>query len=122
MALNFKFVDGMTYEYLSVLETEEFWNGSNRRTLSFEMDRAAANIEILDSLCTEENCATLELINTESGVTNIYDGYVLKLKVGVEPVCIQAETPDTPAVYEDRIMLKLGRRTYIEEQLHKLEV
>lgn len=120
MALKIKFVNGKTQEYLNALETEEYFNGSNRRTLTFEIAREAANLEELDALCAEENLAKLELINEEEDISNIYEGYVLKLKVGVEPVLVTAETPDAPAVYEDRVVLKVGRRTYIEEKLHKL--
>jgi len=53
-------------------------------------------------------------------VTNIYDGYVLKLKCGIEKKLIQPETPQAAAVYEDRLIFKLGKSTYIEEQLHRL--
>ena len=133
MALKVKFADSKKteIEYLSALETEEYFNGSSRRTLTFEMARDAANVETLDKLCSvENNVARLELINDaveikhEDGtietttVTNIYDGYVLKLKVGVEPKLVNSETQ----AYEDRIVLKLGKRTYLEDQLHKLGV
>ena len=120
MALKIKFIGGAEQAYIKALETEEYYNGSSRRTLTFEMERNAVNLEELDALCTEENLAKLELINEEENVTNLYEGYVLKLKVGVEPILVTAETPDAPAAYEDRVILKVGKRTYIEEQLHKL--
>ena len=122
MALKIKFNGGEDLPYLSALETEEYWNGSSRRTLTFQLARDAANLEELDGLCTEQNLAQLELINDEMGATNVYEGYQLKLKVGVEPVLVSAETPEAPAAYEDRIVLKLGKRTYIEQQLHDLGV
>lgn len=120
--LKLKLTNGKEYEYLKAFETEEFFNGSSRRTLTFEMARTAADLEELDTDCTETNCETIELTNTEMGITNIYDDYVLKLKVGVEPVIIQSESPENSAVYEDRIILKLGKRTYIEQQLKDLGV
>ncbi len=125
MALKVKFADSNKTEivYLNALETEEFYNGSSRRTLTFEIARDAVNIEDLDTLCGVENNVTkLELINEEKDITNIYENYVLKLKVGVEPKLIQAETPETAAVYEDRVVLKLGKRTYIEQKLHDLGI
>lgn len=120
MALKMKFANGEMQGYLMALETEEYYNGSSRRTLTFEIARDTADLERLDALCTEENLTKLELINEEEGVSNIYDGYVLKLKVGVEPVLETAETPDTPAVYENRVILKLGKLTYIESRLKAL--
>lgn len=119
MALKIIFSDtGKTEQgYLQALETEEYYNGSSRRTLTFDIARDAADIEALDVLCSaEDNVARLELVNEEMGATNFYDGYVLKLKVGVEPKLIDPETQ----TYEDRVVLKLGKRTYIEQKLHGL--
>lgn len=119
MAFKVKFADNTEIAYLFATETEEYFNGASRRTLTFEMARDAYNLEKLDTLCgTENNVATLTLINEDEGVTNIYEGYVLKLKVGVEPILVDAETN----TYEDRIVLKMGKRTYIEQQLHDLGI
>lgn len=118
MALKIKFVNGKTQVYLNAFETEEYYNGSNRRTLTFEIARDAADLEKLDVLCTEDNLARLELINEEEDITNIYDSYVLKLKLGVEQKLVNADTN----TYVDRVILKVGKRTYIEQKLHDLEV
>ena len=108
-----RFANGTEVPYLTAIETEEFWAGASRRTLSFGIDREAVGLDALDNLCTEDNCKKLELINEEADITNIYDGYVLKLQLGVKRV---AEGEG----YVERIGLKLGKRTFIEEQLHKL--
>lgn len=121
MALKVKFADSkkIEIEYLDAFETEEYYNGNSRRTLSFEMAPGAYDLEKLNELCSiEANVAKLELINEEKSITNIHEGYVLKLKVGIEPKLINAETQ----TYEDRIVLKLGKRTYIEEKLHQLGI
>ena len=116
-------------EYLSALETEEFFNGSSRRTLTVTCAPDAISLDMLNALLTEENLASVTLVNTEAGtddegnaltVTNVYDGYVLKLSCGIRNELVQTETPDSAAVYADRLVFKLGKRTYIEEQLHKL--
>ena len=117
--MNIKFTNGTNFEYLNALETEEFFNGSNRRTLTFECSVGVISVDELNALLSNEaNTASIELSNED--ITNIYDGYVLKLKCGIESKLIQAESPEAPAVYEDRLVFKLGKRTYIEEQLHKL--
>lgn len=116
-------------EYLSALETEEFFNGSSRRTLTITCAPDTISIDALNALLTEENLASVTLVNTSAGtdeegneltVTNVYDGYVLKLSCGIRNELVQSETPDSAAVYADRLVFKLGKRTYIEEQLHKL--
>ena len=117
--MNIKFANGTNFEYLNALETEERYNGSSRRTLTFECEVGVIGVDELNNLLNDEkNTIMIELSSNE--VTNIHEGYVLKLKCGIENKLIQAETPETPAVYEDRLIFKLGKRTYIEEQLHKL--
>ena len=108
------------FEYLNALETEEYYNGSSRRTLTVTCAHDAIGLDKLNALLIEENLAKIELINDEQGVTSYHDGYVLKLECGIKATLVQPETPDTPAVYEDRLIFKIGKRTYIEEQLHKL--
>lgn len=115
MALKIRFTNKTEVAYLNAIETEEYFNGASRRTLTFDIARDAVGLDALDNLCTEENCTKLELINEDEGITNIYEGYVLKLQLGVKRV---AEGEG----YVERIGLKLGKRTFIEEQLHKLGV
>lgn len=117
--MNIKFANGTNFEYLEALETEEYFNGASRRTLTFECEVGVIGVDELNTvLSNETNTATITLTNED--VTNIYDGYVLKLKCGVENRLIKEETAESPAVYEDRLVFKLGKRTYIEEQLKKL--
>lgn len=127
------------FEYLTSLETEEFYNGSSRRTLTVNCAADAIGLDELNALLTEENLAQIVMTNTEGipvygdpdeegvaeidhydPIVNYFDGYVLKLSCGITSVMAQPETPDTPAVYEEQIVFKVGKRTYIEEQLHKL--
>ena len=116
-----KFANGTNFSYLNALETEQFYNGSSRRTLSFECAVGAISVDELNTLLSSEaNTASIGLSNGDK--TNIYDGYVLKMEVGIKPVLVQAETPEAAAVYEDRLIFKLGKRTYIEEQLARLGV
>ena len=136
------------FEYLNSLETEEYYNGSSRRTLTVNCSSDAIGLDELNVLLTEDNLAGLVMTNTEGisvykdvlaeneegemvptgeqefdhfdPIVNYFDGYVLKLSCGITSVITQPETPDTPAVYEEQIVFKIGKRTYIEEQLHKL--
>ena len=112
-----------TVTYLNAIETEEFYNGSSRRTLTFECAPDAASVDALNVLISAEaNVADVTLTNDDLDVSNVYSDYVLKLKVGIEPKLVASDTPDAPAVYEDRLIIKLGKRTYIEQRLHELEI
>ncbi len=133
--MNIKFLNGTNFEYLNAVETEEYYNGASRRTLTFEAEVGVISVDELNSLLSDEaNTKSITLTGdvvemfddegTPAGETaqavNIYDGYVLKCRCGVENKLIEAETPESAAVYEDRLVFKLGKRTYIEEQLHRL--
>ena len=107
-------------EYLNALETEEFYNGASRRTLTVTCAPDAIGVDSLNALLTEENLASVTMTDDESGAVNIYEGYVLKLACGIRNEKVQEETPENAAVYADRLVFKLGKRTYIEEQLKKL--
>ncbi|MBR2028066.1 MAG: hypothetical protein IKA10_03610 [Oscillospiraceae bacterium] len=121
--MNIKFLNGTAFEYIDAVETEEFYNGASRRTLTFECEAEAIGVDLLNSvLSNEENTKSITLENAEENAVNIYDDYQLKLKCGIENRLVKSETPDMPAVYTDRLVFKLGKRTYIEEQLKKLGI
>ena len=114
--------------YLDAIETEEFWGGSSRRTLTFTCAADAVSIDALNAILSDTaNTETLALQGAvvtpegkEQAVTNLYEGYTMKLSVGIDSVLVQPESPDSAAVYADRLVFKLGRPTFIEQQLAKL--
>lgn len=130
------FGNGAEVTYLDAIETEEYWGGSSRRTLTFACAADAISVDALNTILSDTaNTETLALHGTipterqdadgqtvvaETPVTNIYEGYTMKLKVGVEKELTQHESPQSAAVYTDRLVFKLGRPTYIEQQLAAL--
>ena len=131
------FKNGAELTYLDAIETEEYWGGSSRRTLTFTCEADAVSIDALNTILSDAgNTQTLELtgfitvqqnqdgnvVEVQAPVTNIYDGYTLKLAVGIDKVLVQQESPDSAAVYADRLVFKLGRPTFIEQQMAKLGI
>lgn len=122
------FENGAEVTYLDAIETEEYWGGSSRRTLTFTCAPDAVSIDALNAILSDAaNTGTLALqgaiVNpdgSEQAVTNLYEGYTMKLAVGIDKVLVQPESPDSAAVYADRLVFKLGKPTYIEAQLAKL--
>lgn len=116
-----KFTNNKAIKYLNAIETEEYFNGSSRRTLTVYCDTNAISVNELNTLLSSEsNVSTITLINEEEIAQSIFTGYVLKLKVSIEPVLVESEATETPAVYQDQLIFKMGKRTYIEDQLAKL--
>lgn len=117
MALILKLGDGFEQEYAkAAIETEEYYNGASRRTLTFEFDPDKVNLNTLRAHCTEENLQTVELENTEMDVSETYEGYVLRLELTEKSV--QADPESTE--YVNVVMLKIGKRTPSEASLAKI--
>ena len=115
------FANNQQLPYLDAVETEEYWGGSNRRTLTFTCAADAVSVDALNAILNDSaNTAALSLSNEELGITNLYEGYTMKLKIGIEPVLTQPDSPDAAAIYADRLVFKLGKPTYIEAQLARL--
>lgn len=113
-------IGGVEFEYIDVREREEKYNGEDRRTLTVYCMPGVIGMDVLNAMLTEQNLASITLENTDTGAVAIHEGYVLKLACGIHSEKIQDETPNSPALYEDRLVFKIGRRTYIEQKLHEL--
>jgi hypothetical protein len=91
--------------------------GANRDTLTFvfpgDMDMAE-----LDSIFSAFNCESIT-VEDETG-SYIHKGYTVRGELNKTTVCTAAETEEAPAVYEDRINVVMGQRTYAESQLASL--
>ena len=131
------FGNGKEVAYSNAIETEEVWGGSSRRTLTFTCAPDAVSIDELNTILSDAaNTEMLTLMGSiaaeeerdgetvvvEVPVTNIYEGYTMKLNVGIDRVLVQPETPDSAAVYADMLVFKLGRPTFIEQQLAALGI
>ena len=131
--MEIKFANGQGMEFTASFEGEEYYNGYSRRVLTVEFDPDKTGIDRLNRvLSDEDNLAQITLTGTapvradqqtaavRETVTNIFDGYVLKLECGIKSVLRQPETNGMPAVYTEKLIAKLGRRTYIEQALKNL--
>lgn len=92
--------------------------GANRDTLTFvfpgDMDMAE-----LDGIFTAANCESIT-VEDETG-SYIHKGYTVRGELSKTTVCVSNETEDAPAVYEDRINVVMGQRTYAEKQMEETQ-
>ena len=93
--------------------------GATRDTLTFvfpaDMDMAE-----LDGIFTAKNCEsiTLESVDDQGKpVINIHKGYTIRDELSKAVVCTKEATDESPAVYEERINVVMGQRTYTEKQM-----
>ena len=84
--------------------------------ITFECDPTTGVDEINAIVSDENNVATITLTG-DDGIQSIHDGYILKLKVGLESV--PQYTEDGPQ-YAERLVFKLGKMTYIEQKIKQI--
>jgi hypothetical protein len=92
--------------------------GAFRDTLTFvfpaDMDTAE-----LDGIFTAKNCESIT-VEDETG-SYIHKGYTVRGELNKTTVCTAEETEETPAVYEERINVVMGQRTYTEAKIAEME-
>lgn len=91
--------------------------GANRDTLTFVFS-ADKDMAELDGIFTAKNCESIT-VEDETG-SYIHKGYTVRGELSKTTVCVSNETEDAPAVYEERIHVVMGQRTYAESQLASL--
>ncbi len=112
-----KFSNNKEFEYLKAIETEEYFNGSNRRTLTFEFNPKLVDISELNSIASdEENVKIITLTNKE--ITNIYEEYILRLKIEIDQKYDTEKITQTDL--DDVLILKLGKLTPVEKALREV--
>ena len=97
--------------------------GANRDTLTFVFP-ADTNMAELDSIFSAANCDSITIESVDENgktVINIHKGYTVRGELNKTVVCVSDETEEAPAVYEERINVVIGQRTYAETKLAEME-
>lgn len=102
---------------LNVIGGRKNVQGANRDTLTFVFP-ADTNMAELDGIFSTANCESIT-IEDETG-SYIHKGYTVRGELSKTSVCVEAETDESPAVYEDRVNIVMGQRTYAESQIASL--
>ena len=89
--------------------------GARRDVLTFVFPVSAGLVE-LDSLFTPANCERITITDDE-GNEAIHKAYTIRAEIQKTNMEVEPATEETDAVYEDRIMVSMGQRTYTESQL-----
>ena len=97
-----------------------FVQGAKRDTLSFVFP-ATEDMGALDTAFSESACESIAIIGDDES-ESIYKGYVIRAELKKAPVEVSPETPEAPAITEERITVSMSQRTYIETQLAILGV
>lgn len=103
---------------INVIGGRKHVQGANRDTLTFvfpaDMDMAE-----LDSIFTAKNCESITVEDVTGSY--IHKAYTVRGELNKVSVCTAEETEENPAVYEDRINVVMGQRTFAETKMAEME-
>ena len=102
---------------LEVSGATQYIQGSNRDALTFVF-AASEGMEAMDAAFSPDNCETITIRDGSEEYT--HSGYTVRGSLSKAPVLVTPETADAPAVYEDRITVTMGQRTYVETLLAQI--
>jgi hypothetical protein len=88
--------------------------GANRDVLSFIFP-ADTSMDELDSLFTATNCEAIKIVNGDKEY--VHNAYTIRTELKREPVEVKPATATEAAMYENRVIVSMGQRTYMETQL-----
>ena len=102
---------------LEVSGATQYIQGSNRDALTFVF-AASEGMGAMDAAFSPDNCETITIRDGSEEYT--HSGYTVRGGLSKAPVLVMPETADAPAVYEDRITVTMGQRTYVETLLAQI--
>lgn len=114
-----KLADGSELEPLSILGKKMNIQGQTRDVLQFVFS-GDTDMSFLDETFSDANCAEITILDDENIVQGVFKQYGIRDELKKENVVVQEETPETAAVYEERIFISMAQKTYTEITLSNL--
>ena len=111
-------VNGTTLEAVSVIGATQFYQGTNRKTLEIHFATGETDFAELNTLFANPGSITI----MDDGGTYQHDNYALRVSTALRPVVVTPETDEAPAVMEDRYVIVLAQKTYMETLMEEVKL
>ena len=115
-----KFNDGVEVTALVVNGQSRFFQNAQRDSLEFIFKKGDYLFDTLDTYFANKNKTRKITLIDEAQNQFIYDDYVLRVSMSLNPVVISPETSTDPEVTEERISVIMARQTYMEKMIEQL--
>lgn len=109
-----KLANGTELSPISAIGEKRTVQGAYRDTISFIFP-VETSLDELDALFTAKNCEKITISDGEGEY--IHNAYTIRVELKREPVEVEPATESAGAVYENRAIITMGQRTYIESQI-----
>lgn len=107
--------NGIVLNPITAIGTSKFVQGAIRDTISFVFPEET-DLNEMDATFTPENCETITVNGDED---YLYSGYTIRAEVKRAPIEVFPATETEEAVYENRVIVSMSQRTYLESQVAK---
>lgn len=114
MTLNF--ADNTSLTALQINASKRFYQNANRDSLEIVFDPTTVSFETLRTVFSDPTKLSSIAIDGKY----LYEDYTVRIKLALEPTVISEDTPDSPAVTEERFIVIIAQSTYIEKALAAL--
>lgn len=115
-----KFLDGLELDVIQVNGSRRYFQGAQRDALEFVFRKGDYPFSTLDSYFADKDNTRKMTIIDDSGNQYVYDDYILRVSMSLNPVVIEPATSTTPEVTEERISVTMAQQTYLEKLVEQL--
>lgn len=112
--MNIILANGAELAPITVTGEKRTVQGASRDVLSFVFP-ADTSMDELDSIFTAENCESIAIVDGDSKY--VHNAYTVRAELKREPVMVTPATESEAAIYENRVIVSMGQRTYTESQI-----
>lgn len=110
--------NGTELSPISVTGSRRTVQGASRDVLSFVFP-AETSMDELDSIFSAKNCEVITI--TEAENQYVHKAYTVRAELKREPVLVTPATESSAEVYESRVIVSMGQRTYAETQIAEMQ-
>ncbi|MGD9663006.1 MAG: hypothetical protein AB7U63_17250 [Porticoccaceae bacterium] len=118
-------LNGNDYTARGVEIGNGYVDGTMRQTLVIQLPADEADLSALNTLLsTPDALETILLTNptgTGGAVSQVFNGFVIKTQLAVETVEMEMEPTTGLPQWEERIIIRLAQRTYLEQQVEDMK-
>ena len=103
---------------INIMGEKRTVQGAQRDVLSFIFP-VDTSMDELDRLFTEKNCETIKIVNGDKEY--IHNSYTIRTELKREPIEVAKATDAANSIYENRVIVSMGQRTYMETQIAQMQ-
>ena len=111
--------NGVEKNAILVTGGQIYAQGANRDALTFVFSSNEVSLDEIDNDFTPIACENIKLVD-ETGSEFIHKGYTIRTELTKKDVVLTPGDETNPETVENRIMVTMAQRTYVETQMASL--